>query len=194
MKLSKSAFYILSFTWGIILTVIGLLVALVLLCAGKKPKKWGRCIYFEVGKKKWGGMELGIVFLTNKDPSVHTRNHEHGHAIQNCYFGPIMPFIVCIPSAVRWWLRKFKDKESKTLFASIVGIIFIIAGATIGVISMFTKLWVLYLGSFIFAYGIILIVWLLNIEIPKYDIGYVEYDSIWFEKQATDWGNRYMED
>jgi hypothetical protein len=31
-------------------------------------------------------------------------------------------------------------------------------------------------------------IWLHLIEIPKYDYGYVSYDSIWFEGQATNWG------
>ena len=119
--MKKSIFYVLSFTWGIILTLIGLVVAAVLLCAGKKPKKWGWCYYFEVGEG-WGGLELGIIFLTSKNPSVHTRNHEFGHAIQNCYFGPLMPFIVCIPSAVRYWyrrIRRAKGLPNKTAYDDI---------------------------------------------------------------------------
>lgn len=134
--MKKLSFYILSFTWGIILTAIGFLVALILLCAGKKPKKWGSCIYFEIGKKNWGGMELGIVFLTNKNPSNHIRNHEYGHAIQNCYFGPFM-LLISFASFVRYWYRRcrtFMGLHNKTA-----------------------------------------------------------YDDIWFERQATDWGNRYME-
>ena len=53
-------------------------------------------------------MELGIFFLTNKKPTKHLLQHESGHAIQNCYLGFLMPFLVCIPSALRYWYRELK--------------------------------------------------------------------------------------
>jgi hypothetical protein len=102
---SKKEFYLLSFTWGLPMTLIGLIVAGVLICLGYKPKKWGPCIYFNVGKG-WGGVELGPVFITDSRDSKHTKNHEFGHGIQNCFYGPAMPFIVCIPSAFRYWYRE----------------------------------------------------------------------------------------
>lgn len=104
---NKILFYVLSFTWGLPMTLIGGLVAAVLLCAGYRPKRWGGCWHFTVGKN-WGGVELGLVFLTDSNENKHTKNHEFGHAIQNCFFGPFMPFIVCIPSAIRYWYREFK--------------------------------------------------------------------------------------
>ena len=106
-KMKKSTFYLLTFTWGLPLTLIGLIVGAALMIVGKKPEKWGACWHFKVGKN-WGGLELGLIFLTDDEPSEHTKNHEHGHAIQNCYFGFFMPFVVCIPSAVRYWYRKLK--------------------------------------------------------------------------------------
>lgn len=115
--MKKHTFYLLSFTWGLPLTLIGLVVALVLLCLGKKPKKWGWCYCFEIGRY-WGGLELGIIFITDKDSSDHTRNHEHGHAIQNCRYGFLMPFIVCIPSAIRYWYREISG-NTKTPYDAI---------------------------------------------------------------------------
>lgn len=100
-------FYLLSFTWGILMTLIGCVVALIMLVIGKKPEKHGTCWYFKIGEH-WGGLELGVFFLTDHTPTKHTLNHEHGHAIQNCWFGPLMPFIVSIPSAVRYWYRELK--------------------------------------------------------------------------------------
>lgn len=111
--LSKKKFYILSCTWGCILTLAGLIVASVLMCLGFKPKKYGWCYYFEVGKN-WGGLNLGIICITDNEPTKHTKNHEHGHAVQNCMFGPLMPFIVCIPSAIRYWYRELNyNKKGK---------------------------------------------------------------------------------
>lgn len=109
--MKRFLFYFLNLTWGLPLNIVGFIVAVVLLLAGKKPKRWGDCFYFEVGKTNWGGLELGIFFLTSKNPSIHTRNHEHGHAIQNCFFGVFMPFIVNIPSAIRYWYRRIREKK-----------------------------------------------------------------------------------
>lgn len=101
-------FYILTFTWGLPMTLVGLLVALALTISGNKSKgKYGYCFRFEVGDN-WGGLSLGPIIITCKDIDCDTLNHEHGHAIQNCWFGFLMPFIVTIPSAVRYWYREFK--------------------------------------------------------------------------------------
>ena len=61
-KMSKFKFYFLSFTWGLPVTLLGLVMALVCVICGKKPKKWGYCWYFDVGEH-WGGTELGIFFI-----------------------------------------------------------------------------------------------------------------------------------
>lgn len=108
--MKRFLFYFLNLTWGLPLNIVGFIVALVLLCAGKKPKRWGDCFYFKVGEN-WGGFEMGIFFLTDNTPSVTCRNHEHGHAIQNCFFGVFMPFIVNIPSAIRYWYRRIREKK-----------------------------------------------------------------------------------
>ena len=105
--MNKLTFYLLSFTWGLPMTLIGGIVGVALMIVGKRPERWGACWHFKVGKS-WGGANLGLIFLTDNTPSKHTKNHEHGHAIQNCYFGFFMPFIVCIPSAVRYWYRELK--------------------------------------------------------------------------------------
>lgn len=123
MKKQKFIFYFLSFTWGIVLTLAGLIVAGVLLLAGKKPKKHGWCWYFEVGGRRWGGLNLGLIFLTGPYPLESTKDHEFGHAIQNCMYGPLMLFLVTIPSAIRYWYRELRyhrrGKTPKTDYDSI---------------------------------------------------------------------------
>ena len=106
---NKFLFYFLSVTWGLPLTLLGCIVATFLLATGHKPQKWGYCYYFEVGKG-WGGLELGPIFLVNKNASKYTKNHELGHGIQNCYFGLLMIFVISIPSAIRYWYREVKKK------------------------------------------------------------------------------------
>lgn len=115
-KMSKFKFYFLSFTWGLPVTVLGLIMALICLICGKKPKKWGYCWYFEVGKC-WGGTELGIFFIKDSSDSVHIKNHEHGHALQNCYWGFLMIPVISLPSFLRYWYRRIivKIKKDKKL-------------------------------------------------------------------------------
>lgn len=106
---NKFTFYLLSFTWGLPMTLIGCLVALILMIGGKRPKQYGWCWYFEIGFN-WGGLELGPIFITQKDAGAYVKRHEVGHAIQNIRYGVFMPFLVCIPSATRYWYREFRRR------------------------------------------------------------------------------------
>lgn len=108
-KLPKFLFYTLSLTWGLPLTIIGAIIFSILIILGKKPKKWDYCYYINIGKS-WGGLELGLFFIVDENDSIHTKKHEQGHGIQNCYFGPFMIFIVFIPSAMRYWYREIIKK------------------------------------------------------------------------------------
>lgn len=105
--MKKILYWIVSLTWGGLMTFIGLIVALVLLITGHKPYKFGYTFYFKVGKN-WGGLELGGLFITDSNPSLHTLCHEHGHGFQNLWWGPLFPFVIGIPSAIRYWYREIK--------------------------------------------------------------------------------------
>lgn len=109
-KISKPAFYILSIFWGFPLTLLGALVALALIVTGHKPQKWHHAYYFTVGKS-WGGFNMGMFFLTDKSNRLSTCIHEFGHAIQNCFFGPMTPILVTIPSAIRYWYREYRTHK-----------------------------------------------------------------------------------
>lgn len=102
----KSLFYILSFTWGITMTIIGCFVAVGLIMTKHKPQKYGYCYRFEVAKG-WGGVNFGPFIVTNIIPSNHTMAHECGHALQNCRFGPFM-VVIGLMSVCRYWYREFK--------------------------------------------------------------------------------------
>ena len=115
--MTKKQFYSLSFTWGLPMTVAGLISACVLFCFGFRPNTYGRCIHFTVGKK-WGGVSLGIVMITSENASENTKNHEHGHALQNCKYGLLMP-LLSVLSVIRYWYRrimKSKGRELKTAY------------------------------------------------------------------------------
>lgn len=136
--MSKTLFWTLSWTWGIIVTLIGSLIFTVLTSLGYKPFRniYGYAI--EIGEG-WGGLEMGPFCLVSKNPSQHTLNHEFGHGVQNCFFGPFMLFI-SLASAVRYWYREYQIRVLKKSYK----------------------------------------------DLP-------DYDSIWFEGDATRLGNYFKE-
>lgn len=134
--LSYLGFWLISLTWGCIMTTIGLVVAFFLLITGHRPHLMGPNVYFEVGNG-WGGFECGGFFVVAKNSSILTKWHECGHGLQNLIWGPLMPFVVSIPSAIRYWYRKYLIRFKKVKY---------------------------------------------------YDLP--DYDSIWFEGQATKWGTK----
>lgn len=107
--LNDREFYLRSFTWGLPVNVGGAVAAAALLATGHKPDHFGRCLHFSIGKG-WGGGSLGVFIFTCKNPSKHLLEHEHGHSIQNCYYGPLMPFMVNLPSSTRYWYRRVLQK------------------------------------------------------------------------------------
>lgn len=187
----RTIFHLLSCTWGGLMTAIGGIVALALIITGHKPKKYGHCIHFEFGNN-WGGLELGMFFLTDKTPTTSTKNHEHGHGFQNAVMGPLFPFLVSIPSATRYWLRMQNTRKGKRTFSLILYSILMIVAIGLAVLAIFTQPWVWVFPAFIAVYSTLLFVWLMYIEIPKYDKGYVPYSSIWFEGEADKLGDKFM--
>ena len=107
--IGRREFYLRSFTWGLHVNLGGAAAALAMLATGHKPEKFGNCIRFTVGKG-WGGGSLGIFLFTCKDSSRRLMEHEHGHSIQNCFYGPLMPFLVNVPSSSRYWYRRIMQK------------------------------------------------------------------------------------
>lgn len=108
--MNKKLFMTLSHTWGLLMAIIGYGAMLVLKALGYKAEKYGWCYHFSVGKN-WGGVSLGRVIITDDKTTKHTLNHEHGHAIQNALYGILFPFIVAIPSAIRYHYRNTQEKK-----------------------------------------------------------------------------------
>ena len=98
-------FYLLQLTWGLPINIVGGIVALICLCRGIKPKKYGWNYWLECPVNF--GLNLGIFFIAPKNASKHVKNHECGHSIQNIYFGPFHFIVVCLPSALRFWARTY---------------------------------------------------------------------------------------
>ena len=96
------------------MTGIGLLVLLVTLPFGKFGVYHGR-IYKRIGKN-WGGLELGCFFLCDETADEYILAHESGHGLQNCLWGLLMPCVICMPSAIRYWNREWIWHGNKEKF------------------------------------------------------------------------------
>ena len=111
-RMPKWLFVALSVTWGAPMTILGALVALGLILTGHKPRRHGGCIYFAVGEN-WGGLELGLFFLTDGNATEHTKNHELGHALQNCLWGVFYPVTIFLWSIARYWYREIRTRSGR---------------------------------------------------------------------------------
>lgn len=181
-------YWVWSCTWGCIMTLIGAIIALVLFIGGKQPLRFHYSIYFQFGSG-WGGVSFGPFFFLSTTSPDSTKQHEAGHSLQNLIFGPLMPFVVGIPSAVRCMIRSFSFTGKKvasgiiTALAAAVGLVVAVLGFVYGLPVVGV------LGLLLAVYAGILAVWLFKREIPQYTGGaYVDYDAVWFEGCATRWG------
>lgn len=102
----KWLYYVLNYTWGILMSLIGIVVTLVLL-PFVKPEKFNLTYCFKI-KKSWGGATIGAMFIRDTTSWQQLSCHEFGHTFQNCLLGPLTPILVGIPSTIRYWYRHFK--------------------------------------------------------------------------------------
>lgn len=106
---NKYIYYILSATWGILPNIVAVIFIIVAVASGKDIKKYGWNFYIEFDINF--GLNIGILCIVPKNASTRTKNHEHGHGIQNIYLGPFVLTTCYLPSAIRYWIRElFKDK------------------------------------------------------------------------------------
>lgn len=192
MKTLKTfGFWLVQCTWGFIMTFIGAIVALTLIIAGKKPKHIGPVVYIETGRN-WGGITLGGFFFCGENSGSDIKYHEAGHTIQNMIFGPLFPFLIGFPSLIRCWLREHNSRLKKSLFNLFYLLTTLIITTGLACITgawLHIK-WLTIVIEVLRLYFLLVSIWLSAIEIKKYDKGYVEYDAIWFEGQATKIGNK----
>ena len=111
-------YYLLACTWGIIMTLIGVLISGVLAIT----KIFIKEIYFNkylwiysisVGPEYWGGFETGLIFVRDHKSTNSLNKHEFGHTFQNTLLGPLFPILVGIPSAIRYWYQAIRTKHGK---------------------------------------------------------------------------------
>lgn len=188
--------WFVAYTWGCITTIIGSIIALILLITGHKPQRFGPCVCFELKSEGGWGLNLGpFIFHTKGAGYYSLKCHECGHFISQIWWGPLNPFVISLPSAIRFWLREQDTQERKQIYAEIIsGIILIIGWISLVIATYFGIIWLVVISGLIMIYGIIIVCWLFGKEIPKYaNNQYVPYDEFWPEGQATREGTIFMQ-
>jgi hypothetical protein len=107
-------FYLLSFTWGLLTTLVGLIVFTLLWIffhAKLKVRVIAGRIAVTITNKTFGGLSLGLFYFVDRYDFGHTHLHELGHTIQNMYFGPFFFILIGIPSVARYHYRKYLRKK-----------------------------------------------------------------------------------
>lgn len=100
-------YYLIQLTWGLPLNIIGAMVYFVLKYLFKRPVNRFRNMFCVIVPSNFGGMNLGM-FTVLGNQMGYLVSHEYGHSIQNLIFGWFTPFVVSIPSAVRYWYRNIQ--------------------------------------------------------------------------------------
>lgn len=120
-KMNKFIINLLNHTWGLAMTLIGYVVRIILACCKIHGKGYGVARCYVVGKY-WGGVSLGTTILISEYSDEETIAHEIGHTIQNARWGLLFPFVIAIPSAIRYHYRNYlyrKGAEPKTEYNAI---------------------------------------------------------------------------
>lgn len=96
------------------MNIFGALCLFAAWITGEKIYRCGPYVYAYSKFCKNCAFEAGMFFILGYG-CESSAPHEMGHGIQNMMFGLLMPFIVSIPSAVRFWIREYKSKKGEVL-------------------------------------------------------------------------------
>ena len=119
----RALYYLLSLTWGLIMSLVGFFITAALGIAKIFSKditfkKYNWVYSISVKPDYWGGFDTGLMFVRDMKSSSSVDAHEFGHTFQNCLLGPLFPFLVAIPSACRWWARELNKKKQWNAYDS----------------------------------------------------------------------------
>lgn len=112
---NKTLFYIIQWTWGFSVNIVGLIGYLYCKLRGYKCEKFGYSYYAYVPWKQ-GGLSLGIfIFIRENHPqqnwTYNTKIHEYGHSWQCLILGPLYWIVIAVPSLI--WCNVFANYRQK---------------------------------------------------------------------------------
>lgn len=113
--MKKILFYIVQWTWGLPVNIIGLIVFLICKIAGFKQKKFKNA-YITYVNWNQGGLSLGLfIFMKDEHESkvwtYNTHIHEYGHTYQCLLLGVFYWIIIALPSAI--WCNFFEGYRKR---------------------------------------------------------------------------------
>lgn len=109
----KWLFWLIELTWGLPMNIIGAIGYLACRCKlGIRHGRFGNDFYIVIGHN-WGGCSLGCFFFTSEEDFDYCKQHEHGHSIQNLWWGFLFPFVIGIPSGIRYQYFNWRAKHGK---------------------------------------------------------------------------------
>lgn len=115
-ELKKFLFYLIQWTWGLPVNLVGGLMFL--FCTAIKKRRWQRFGYAYIVYLPWnsGGLSMGLfIFMKdnhkNKVWTYNTRIHEYGHTWQCLILGPLYYIVIALPSAI--WCNFFEGYRKK---------------------------------------------------------------------------------
>ena len=108
----RIGFYVLQFTWGLPVNLIGFLIFLC--CRGRfhQERFCNSIVTCLPGDR--GGLSLGVFIFISTPGGCANRalcSHEYGHTIQCLLLGPLYWILIAIPSAI--WYHFFANYRKK---------------------------------------------------------------------------------
>ena len=166
------------------MSFVGLIPFLALLITKHKAFTFNSRPCVEVGKR-WGGMSLGCFIFVDSVTTLHIKQHEAGHGLQNIVLGPFTPFFV----------SEFGTYNKRIAFAVILVIILWVIGLGMLIPGIVFKILpLIIISAFVVTYIVCFSSWLLISELPQYKYDIPEYEAAWFESSATKLGEKYFPD
>lgn len=115
-SIKKFLFYLLQWTWGLPVNLIGGIIFL--FCVGIKKRRGQHFGYSYIVYLPWnsGGLSLGLfIFMKDNHKSkvwtYNTRIHEYGHTWQCLILGPLYYLVIALPSAI--WCNCFEGYRKR---------------------------------------------------------------------------------
>ena len=112
----KFLFYLVQWTWGLPVNLIGGIVFLI--CTKGLKRRYQKFGYARITYLPWnqGGLSLGLfIFMRDRHPNrkwtYNTRIHEYGHTWQCLLLGPLYYLVIALPSAI--WCNFFEGYRKK---------------------------------------------------------------------------------
>lgn len=103
--LGRILFYLLQFTWGLSVNLVGLVV---FLCCRRFPRERFCNSIVTCLPGNGGGVSLGcFIFVSTRSLCAH----EYGHTIQCLILGPLYWIVIALPSVI--WCRCFAGYRKK---------------------------------------------------------------------------------